>query len=99
MDDHGLESKGALMLRRGIAVGGLLGTIWACKSADAPPPAVGGQSAVCATDADCARAAAPCGPCTSGAVVTGDDATRECVVNPCPNAVRVCSAEHRCVVK
>jgi len=66
--------------------------LFACACHDAVPDATG----QCKTDDDCT---APCGPCGSGEKITSADRTKECVVNPCPNAVGVCGPDHTCRVK
>ena len=51
----------------------------------------------CSTDADCSPP--PCGPCTSGTVITSQMMAAECVVNPCKNSSAACNAQHLCVVR
>jgi hypothetical protein len=68
----------------------------ACQAAApvAAPPH--DDAATCKSDDDCS---VPCGPCTSGDVIKASDHIRECVVNPCPNAVVRCTPEGTCRVK
>lgn len=58
-------------------------------------PTAPGEALACTKDDDCHTA---CGPCGVGDVITRSAVHAECVVNPCPNVVAVCTDQKKCVI-
>ena len=77
-------------------ISALIALALACEEEPARSPKPDGPVA-CTKDEECQ--APPCGPCTAGAPITSDMLTQTCVVNPCPQAVAHCAADHNCAVK